>query len=222
MSGWYIAAFAGWLLLAAAVSVWMGRRGHSSFGWAVVVGALGPFALPIVWSAVRRERDTHLTIVRRGTGGTGPVDVLIGVDGSEASEAALAFVCDTLGERIGQLHLATVIDYDQGELGGRSAAVAAQAELDALALTRPERQATLVVLVGKPAEALVEYAAQAEVDLIAVGSRGAGRTPALLGSTAERLTRESPVPVLLGAAVGHAVRHQPVDVVTAARSLGAA
>jgi YjbE family integral membrane protein len=56
----------------------------------------------------------------------------------------------------------------------------------------------LHMLVGKPWEAISDYAAQNRFDLIAMGTRGLGTyTGAALGSVAQGVVERSPVPVLL-------------------------
>jgi nucleotide-binding universal stress UspA family protein len=51
-------------------------------------------------------------------------------------------------------------------------------------------------VVGRPARAIVEYAADHEIDQIVMGSHGrSGVTRILLGSVAESVVRNSPVPV---------------------------
>ena len=51
---------------------------------------------------------------------------------------------------------------------------------------------------GLPREAILEYAADNDVDQIVIGSRGrTGLSRVLLGSVAEKVTRHSPVPVTI-------------------------
>ena len=53
------------------------------------------------------------------------------------------------------------------------------------------------VLVGDPAEEIVEFAKTKDVDLIVMGSHGlTGIVRVLMGSVAEKVVRRSPVPVL--------------------------
>jgi len=55
-----------------------------------------------------------------------------------------------------------------------------------------------IVREGHPIEVLRSVAEEEAADLLVVGSRGTGGTPALaLGSTSLQLPRESPVPVLV-------------------------
>ena len=51
---------------------------------------------------------------------------------------------------------------------------------------------------GRPSAAILDFASEIDADLIIVGQRGAdGVTAALIGSTADRLTRLSTIPVLV-------------------------
>ena len=54
-----------------------------------------------------------------------------------------------------------------------------------------------VVRWGGPVEGIVEYAAEAQIDLIVIATHGrTGLSHVLLGSVAERIVREAPCPVL--------------------------
>jgi nucleotide-binding universal stress UspA family protein len=60
------------------------------------------------------------------------------------------------------------------------------------------RRARAVVVVGEPAEAILETSQSEDVDLIVMGRRGRGRLPgALVGSVSEKIARHAPVPVFL-------------------------
>jgi universal stress protein A len=55
-----------------------------------------------------------------------------------------------------------------------------------------------VVVVGQPAETIIEQAEIHDVDLIIIGSHGrAGLTRLLMGSVAEAVLRKAPCPVLI-------------------------
>jgi len=59
------------------------------------------------------------------------------------------------------------------------------------------RSLTTAVRWGTPAEGVVDYAAEQNVDLIVIATHGrTGLSHVLLGSVAERIVRESPCPVL--------------------------
>jgi len=63
------------------------------------------------------------------------------------------------------------------------------------------------VIVGKPADAILDYAAKNKVDLIVMSTHGrSGITRWAAGSVADRVMRNSPAPVLLVAPSGCRVR----------------
>src|ERR1044072_4566632 len=78
--------------LAIGVTLWgvMGRRGHSMFQWFFIGAILGPLALPIAWSTARTEVSGLNRPLEPGVGGTGTVNVLVGIDGSTEAARALA------------------------------------------------------------------------------------------------------------------------------------
>jgi len=86
----------------------------------------------------------------------------------------------------------------------------ARSEIEAL-LTPEERTAgakAIVLTSSTPAQSIVDYAREARVDLIVMGTHGRGGAPAfLIGSVAERVVRTSPCPVLT-------VRHPERDFVS--------
>ena len=60
----------------------MGRLGHSPFAWGLLGLALGPIALLLALVEVRSERPWWTRLVASGAPDSGPVDVLVGIDGS--------------------------------------------------------------------------------------------------------------------------------------------
>ncbi|HKY77079.1 MAG TPA: universal stress protein [Acidimicrobiia bacterium] len=199
----------GWVAVGGAVSLAMGRRGHDALAWLLMGMLFGPFTVLFALEAWREERLRPELVSGRGVRGTGPVDVLVGFDGSPESEAALAAVTDLLGPRLGRLTVATVVPYDAGAEGDRATREALERRRSTLApLPRLE------ILHGRPSQALLERALTDGYGLLAVGTTGAGASRALLGSTAVDLARSAPVPVLLvgpegrGATPGPTRRHE--------------
>lgn len=131
----------------------------------------------------------------------GPVDVLVGVDGSAESIGAAAVVAGLLGDRIGRLTLATVIDYDTaigGEKGLANRTARGELADAANAVARSvHREIDTTVRAGIPADALVARAGDGHYDVIAVGCRGRGTSKVVMGSVATRLARGAPIPVLV-------------------------
>jgi nucleotide-binding universal stress UspA family protein len=190
-----------WVSIGVAASVVMGRRGHSSFTWLLLGALLGPLVVPIAIGAVRAEkRDLRVQArpVGEGESGPGPVDVLVGIDGSVQAAAALRAAIVLLADRIGRLTIAGVIDFDVA-ISSRpwDTERLAVEELNGLAASVEVPRPTTVVLVGKPSTALTKYAKDEGYGLLVVGRRGHGASKALLGSTAMQLGHGTDVPVLV-------------------------
>ena len=133
--------------------------------------------------------------------------ILVGVDDSEQAAAALSFVADEWGDA--DVTLLSVIDPAEAR-AARGAGVPSGAEewyerasADAESLLAESASSLDVAgavetatVVGKPAAGIVEYAADHDVDHIVVGSHGRqGISRMVLGSVAEAVVRNSPVPV---------------------------
>jgi nucleotide-binding universal stress UspA family protein len=191
-----IAALLVWLAIGLTASVMMGRRGHDAFGWLVIGTVLGPLAIPIAVRTIREEQPTRGREIRAGSRGTGSIDLLVGLDGSEASERALRRSLELLGDRVGRLTLATVLGHE-GPATGWSDEADAVSALERIAAALPGHEPGAVVLRGRPADALVSHADEHGAELLVVGRRGHGATKALLGSTAHRLAQREGVPVLI-------------------------
>jgi len=191
-----------WLLTGIVCSWVMARRGHDAFAWGVLGALLGPLVLAPAFVAARGERSANPLVqqVHLGRAGRGPVSVLVGLDGSADSEAAACDVARLFGPQLGRVTLATVVDYDAGERAAyRSGSDADDARglLEDAALLFGEVEPDTVVLAGRPADALLRYAREHGVDLVALGARGRGLSTAVLGSVAERAVRQHDVPVLV-------------------------
>jgi len=194
--GFLVAVSTVWLVIGLTLSLVMGRRGHNSFGWLVVGTLLGPLAIILAVEARRHDEVLNPEALRGAevaTAGTGPVDVLIGYDGSPESAAALHFVRALFADRVGRLTVATVIPFGD---------IREQERIATEGLRRFAREAGPVpefqILHGRPSAALREYAIEAGYELIAVGTRGAGVAKAVLGSAATELAHGGgKVPVLL-------------------------
>jgi nucleotide-binding universal stress UspA family protein len=208
-----LALAATWVGVGLLLALVMGRHGHDPFAWWLLGTLLGPLALPLAVSAQRR-REEQAWLVRSGRPGPGPVDVLVGLDGSAEATAALAAVLELLGPRLGRLTLVTVVDLDASVEHDRAMA-RARAELErqgrlvqlrlSTGLHGPDdarRVPALVLVAGHPAEALARLAAEGGDDLLVVGSRGAGPSKVLLGSTATSLATHAKVPVLVAGGTG--------------------
>lgn len=192
---WLLGIAAAWAAIGLMLAVVMGRRGHNSFGWLVTGTLLGPLGLVLAIDSWRHDEQWQPAPVpaEAPTPGAGPVDVLIGYDGSPESAAAADAVVALFGDRIGRLTAATVVSYGDLREEGRQAREA----LRALAARAPGRTFQLEVLAGHPATALATHAGEGGYDVVAIGTRGKGISKAFLGSAATELARSSKVPVLL-------------------------
>lgn len=185
-----------WIVIGVLTGVVMGRRGHNAFGWLILGAVLGPLVLPI---AVNRAAGGPVVSARTlmpGEAGTGPVDVLVGVDGSGESIAALRNSLQLLGDRVGRLTVAAVVDRDAALRTSGEAERNARAILDEAA-REVDRQPEAVVLFGRPSEELVSHARTGGFDLIVVGKRGRGMSKAILGSVTADLAKRTDIPVLI-------------------------
>jgi len=191
------------------LAIVMGRLGHSPFAWGVLGLVLGPIALLLALVTARDERSPS-QVVAGGIPGSGPVDVLVGIDGSPESAAAATAALDLLGGRVGRLTLMAVTDIDDSVAGsqeqaylrrvleGQGEAVRAWLRDHPLPVQpEPTVIPDLVLRSGQPAATLDRMAAEDGYGLLVVGARGAGLSSVLLGSVATRLAARASVPVLV-------------------------
>jgi len=185
-----------WLALGAASAVYLGRHGRRHPGWYGVCLALGPIMLPIALEMAPR----HGELVRR-VGAALPDThrtVLVAVDGSRESEDALRDAVLDLPAETTRFVLLTVLDPDLHD--DPQARADAEVLLAACAAQLPleGRDPVVETATGNPAQVILERAAAEGADLIVVGRRGRGLSQRILGSVADHVVRNSPLPVLLG------------------------
>jgi len=134
--------------------------------------------------------------------------ILVGIDASEPSDAAVKTVCEFSAEDRRRLLFFSGVDvgalsgvrgYDYLAIRDDLFAQAQQIVDDAVALARTHNVAAEGRLVeGDAADALVATAKEQETDLVVVGSHGRrGIRRFFLGSVAESVVRAAPVPVLV-------------------------
>lgn len=135
--------------------------------------------------------------------------VLVPVDFSEHSDRALEFGKELCEKFDAELHLLHVLDVritgaPQFALGlaipqrEEESADEVMAELNKLPGGDWSRAVVRATTHGSPFDALVKYAKDNEIDLIALGTHGrTGLSHALLGSVAENVARHAPCPVLI-------------------------
>src|SRR5271165_4276615 len=140
--------------------------------------------------------------------GVGIHNVLIATDFSSCSNLALSFGLELAHGYQANAYVVSVLPREQYMIAGAEAYVAAKdaARRDLLELKRELRKKHsyiegedyhLFLLEGEVAESILDFARQKEIDVIVVGTHGRGGLGrALMGSVAEQVFRQSPVPVL--------------------------
>lgn len=128
--------------------------------------------------------------------------ILVPTDGSPGAEAAIDDAVHIAAQNDATVHVVYVVDQiDAGRLGEEPDDIRDDANEVIGPVTEIVRDAGLEVteevLEGTPDERIVEYARSNDIDMIVIGTHGKnGLSRVLLGSTAEKIVRESPVPVL--------------------------
>lgn len=169
------------------LAIVMGRLGYSPLAWGLLGLLLGPIALLLALVEVRKERPWWTRLVASGDPGGGPVDVLVGIDGSPESAAATAAALELLGGRMGRLILVAVTDLDdsyagreermrlQGELERQAEAVRAWLrERDGPVQAKQAVVPELKLMAGRPATTLDTIAAEDGYDLLVAGPEAPG------------------------------------------------
>ncbi len=138
--------------------------------------------------------------------------VLVATDFGETSDAALVYgrnLARTFGARLHVLHVVDAITVRAGqeffpddlEAQQTEAVDRAKRQLDDLLATQDlttMRAKPVVHASGNTAGAIIDYAKEAHVDLIVVGTHGRGPISQLfMGSVAEHVVRHAPCPVLV-------------------------
>jgi hypothetical protein len=168
--------FALWVTAGLVTAVIMSRHGHDLRSNGAVGLVFGPLYIPFAMRLRMDERAVKPVLVAEGRSGPGPVDVLIGLQGSPAGAASALSVLHLLGNRVGRVTLARVLDFESIQDDADRAA--AEAELSCASLFLGEYEPSLLLLPGHPLHAPREHAAAAGFDaVIVVGDRGGAALP---------------------------------------------
>ncbi len=162
---------------------------------------------------VARLAPCSVLAVRAGDEAFAPDTVLVAVDFSDGSRAALhhaARFAEVYGARLAILHVIEEISVPEFYDLGLVSVYTYGPEFDERALRHLRvfaeealgedvaRSASYYVKVGSPAGTVVDMTEKVEADLVVVGTRGlSGVRRLLLGSVAERVLRLAPVPVFV-------------------------
>lgn len=183
-----------WLVSGLVAGLIMARRGHRHWYWTLLAVLLGPMALPVL--AERRAGETtHVETLSPGHVAPGR-HLIVGIDGSSAAAHAATTAVDLLRGCLGQITLATVVDYDTATGDGQDLQ-GARARLGAVATGLEGWDPAQAILIGPPVDALLTFAAEQHADLIVVGPIGHGLSQRLVGSVTTGLLAHSPIPVLV-------------------------
>jgi nucleotide-binding universal stress UspA family protein len=143
--------------------------------------------------------------------------IVVGLDGSPASEAALRAACELADPAGGQIVLVHAVDaLEVGRLGPwaryaygrhvqavardtRAEVAAAQAYLASCASSAPcGVRARIIVRVGDASHVITAVARESGADLIVMGTHGrSGIARMAVGSVADEVVAQAPAPVLL-------------------------
>lgn len=195
-----------WLVVGALVGLYEARRGHWRRGWAMSA-VFGPLAIPLALER-RNLLAPEPVVLRAGHARGGAVDLLVGLDGSPASQGAAELAVRLFGPALGRVTLASVIDVeartahdggllDPGPVDGERAARTELAAAESALRHATGCDPGTVVLSGVPADALQAHALAEGYEVLVVGCRGRGLTTRLLGSCAAALAERARLPVLL-------------------------
>jgi nucleotide-binding universal stress UspA family protein len=186
--------FGGWAA-SGLVTAWvLARRGHDGRGLGVLGVVFGPLLVGLAIDVVRRrERAVRPIVLAAGGIGPGRHDVLVGVLGPASDAADAISALATMAGGVRRVTLAAMVDFESVERGSRSAAATEPArELERAALFLSDYTPSLVLLGGRPAEALCAFAEAEGYDVVVV--TGAGRA---VGSLHRRLVDERRPTVLV-------------------------
>lgn len=191
-------ALAIWSSIGLLASLLFRRHGHNFVLFAGLGLWLGPFVI-LIMRSVSRDQRAVVRVLREGTASDGWIDVLVGIDGTPESVAGVEHVLTMLAPCIRRIRLVSALD---GETANTPRAFetdnALEVELREASHALGFDGAELAFVTGRADRALVSHATEEGFDVIVVSGRHHRVLSTLLGSTVERLARDSGVPVIIG------------------------
>ncbi len=161
-----------WAATGIAAAVVLRQRGHH-FGSTAALGLVfGPLFIPLAVQYARARQHAASMgpiVLARGTVGSGPVDVLVGLVGDAPDVSAVLPVLRSVGERLGRVTVARVLDFES--MLDQEERTRVALELSCSSLFLYEHDPELVLLGGHPRRALCDHASKAGYDLVVVVSR---------------------------------------------------
>jgi nucleotide-binding universal stress UspA family protein len=183
-----------WLALGLGSGLYMVRRGYDQ-RWIYIALVLGPLFVPI---AIERVRGRPVQPeVEPVSADDGVLRVLVGYDGSEDSQAALATTSRLFGPALAELLVVQVVSYDAAEDLEAPDLEEARRHVDDAVASLDSAVAHGDVLAGPPAETLCRAALERGMDMLVIGPRGGGLADRVLGSVAEHVLDQAHLPVLV-------------------------
>ncbi|QGA53134.1 universal stress protein [Sulfolobus sp. E5-1-F] len=134
--------------------------------------------------------------------------ILVGYDGSENAERALDFAIELASKFSAKLFIVEVIDltlfYNSGVLPPLEAtkSLEEKAKKDVKKAIEKARSKSIdaegITLEGDPANTILEFAKDNQIDVIVIGSRGLSKVQRIfLGSVSNKIVQESKIPVIV-------------------------
>ncbi|WP_266080046.1 universal stress protein [Haladaptatus caseinilyticus] len=131
---------------------------------------------------------------------------MLPIDGSDTAQNAIPYVLDIAEQYDAALHTVSVVETDESDLDKKRAAMYEEFEVEAKQMVedvveQAERRDISTtagsIAEGKPHQAILQYAAKQDIDLIVMGTHGrSGFRHALRCSVTEKVIRRAEAPVL--------------------------
>ncbi|MDI9888844.1 universal stress protein [Streptomyces sp. HNM0645] len=201
-----LTALGAWIAIGLATAWWMARKGYRHWGWPLMGIVFGPILALAAGERTQLHRLGPLARTEVGPPGPGSLRVLVGVDGSPQSLAALDRAAELLGPYVQTLVAVEVVAYDAADNETDPSITAARNHLRTITEHAAGRVTECDIISGPPAQALMSYAREQDIDLIVIGTHGRGLSRRLLGNVAQQLMRQHTVPVLVVGDHRHAPR----------------